>query len=575
MASGNLTLSLLRPDDLLALKFEFVNLTLDTVSTPPALVRIQPEQPAFIIVGFPPQHLAEKFFIDGGAVPGPADGPVDTAVADNTRLAFQVPDAVRSVPFTVASLLEWTQFKPSLPANALTAPPLANPPGISPPDPNQTAIELPMGLILSPNSTGGWKHTTGAATHNGRTELWHTRLGVTAGNDVDESRRPVVRAVWSPEFASAGVEVGALDSNTRKQIVRLSSDFTLTFNTSQAFSPVPLDVQRLMLSALGAWTDVGGSWDLPYPDPGPVDDPFSLALWRQVIAAGRDQYVRVVTRGFICPFGHRAALFTVIERELESAPDGTLGEYLMQREVVAVTEPCRDYTSDVITNAYTHGGRELPFKRVCLTTLAVPAPGLVPPDFPRTAGGAPFQFHLTAIDRDDRTVDFTMPLMFVDGANADQADFYTNIPTDDRTAEVRNQTVAFARSNDAGDTHLNTHLKTTEISFAAQLVSSLSPPFLPELDTALVAVHAIDLLLGASGASGATQMKFHDAYLNNEFDPQANSSEIFASLLGGFSVAVPADKAASSPLVWDWTVLAGRSGRCQKWTRWRRPPRTI
>ena len=57
---GNLMLRVLRPDDLLALTFEFVNLALDTPQgQAPRLVRSQPGQPAFLIVHFAPQHTAE------------------------------------------------------------------------------------------------------------------------------------------------------------------------------------------------------------------------------------------------------------------------------------------------------------------------------------------------------------------------------------------------------------------------------------------------------------------------------------------------------------------------------------
>jgi hypothetical protein len=54
MAAGNFIIILLRPDDLLSLQFQFVNLSLDTAQSPPSLVRTQADQPAFVLVGFGP-----------------------------------------------------------------------------------------------------------------------------------------------------------------------------------------------------------------------------------------------------------------------------------------------------------------------------------------------------------------------------------------------------------------------------------------------------------------------------------------------------------------------------------------
>jgi len=40
-----------------------------------------------------------------------------------------------------------------------------------------TAMELPYRLFLSPDKFGAWAHQVPPRTFNGRTELWHTRLG--------------------------------------------------------------------------------------------------------------------------------------------------------------------------------------------------------------------------------------------------------------------------------------------------------------------------------------------------------------------------------------------------------------
>jgi hypothetical protein len=58
------SISVIRPDDLLKLDFTFINLTLNTRIIPPQLERIDPALPTFLIVEFPPQHIAEDAFFE-------------------------------------------------------------------------------------------------------------------------------------------------------------------------------------------------------------------------------------------------------------------------------------------------------------------------------------------------------------------------------------------------------------------------------------------------------------------------------------------------------------------------------
>jgi len=129
------TIDLLRPDDLLALRFQFVNLGLDTAQTPPVLKKIQSEQAAAVIVEFQPQHTEEQSFIEAedGSLNFPVTGPIGSNLANNSRLVFLVPDGQASVPLTVPDLLAWTRLTSFAP-NALEAPPPAPPiPGLTPP----------------------------------------------------------------------------------------------------------------------------------------------------------------------------------------------------------------------------------------------------------------------------------------------------------------------------------------------------------------------------------------------------------------------------------------------------------
>jgi len=123
----NLKFSVLRPDDLLALEFECVNLRVQD-GPRPALVRQNAANPAYIIVHFPPQHIAEQAFFetdpavkaDPKAPPEPTTAetptppPVLARIAGPTRLAFFVPKEISEIPLTIESLLSWESFEPSL-----------------------------------------------------------------------------------------------------------------------------------------------------------------------------------------------------------------------------------------------------------------------------------------------------------------------------------------------------------------------------------------------------------------------------------------------------------------------------
>ena len=52
------------------------------------------------------------------------------------------------------------------------------PPLIRFPRPNETALEVPWRLIVSPSNLAGWAHASKPVTYGDVTELWHTRLGV-------------------------------------------------------------------------------------------------------------------------------------------------------------------------------------------------------------------------------------------------------------------------------------------------------------------------------------------------------------------------------------------------------------
>jgi hypothetical protein len=174
-----------------------------------------------------------------------------------------------------------------------------------------------------------------------------------------------------------------------------------------------------MLSSLGAWLEVDGTWDPPQIDPQDPATKLIVERWRHEAMMGRDQYVRVVYRGYLYPYGHRAVLVKVTERKFfyrEDVQTPGLVAYLYQRKFIVVREPTRSY-----------GPRDLPLRTVTFKTRATP--NLVDPAgngisglgdkafWPQIdVGDGPidFQFHLTGTDWDGKQVEWTAPLIFVD-----------------------------------------------------------------------------------------------------------------------------------------------------------------
>ncbi|MEY2415019.1 MAG: hypothetical protein QOH53_353, partial [Ilumatobacteraceae bacterium] len=147
------------------------------------------------------------------------------------------------------------------------------------PTDTETAIELPWRLKVSPSVDGGFTHTIEPVEHDGRVELWHSRLGTRTVNgtvikvDDNDSSGRNIRAIWtrdsdqfgftdkpakSEDFPNAdGTDDvpdfrKSLNSRDRMMLVHETSNFTLRRNSAR-WNPPVVDVDNLMLTTLGGW----------------------------------------------------------------------------------------------------------------------------------------------------------------------------------------------------------------------------------------------------------------------------------------------------------------------------------
>src|SRR5690349_10655969 len=246
-----------RRDDFLSLHFTFINLALKGTK-PPKLKRAIASKPAYVVVGFPPQHVAERAYLltaTNSTTQTPnAPGESPALLAAGSRLAFEVPKNV-AIPYDLEHLLDWAKLTPSLvPAATATKKPAGRALGhVLPQAPaaTETALELPWRLALSPTKAGLWAHDVAPVDPSGQgwIEMWHTRLGhlVPLSQAKGEAIHPAaapgpkvrveggpVRAVWA--YDSDFKVTGALPpmntkpfrmplyARDRAQIVRASSD---------------------------------------------------------------------------------------------------------------------------------------------------------------------------------------------------------------------------------------------------------------------------------------------------------------------------------------------------------------
>ncbi len=101
---------------------------------------------------------------------------------------------------------------PAGPGDRAAHPHRRAPTGPAAPTETETALEIPWRLQLSPHSRGAFAHALHEAEHDGRIELWHSRLATRTDGpaDLDPASAPpldearaaarTVRAVWTRDF---------------------------------------------------------------------------------------------------------------------------------------------------------------------------------------------------------------------------------------------------------------------------------------------------------------------------------------------------------------------------------------
>ncbi len=681
---GPLAVSVVRPEDLLVLKFEFRNMNLQ-IGKGQAPRLVPSGGGPKLVVNFPPQHVSEQAFYETEDRNNPDHEdpkfPIDARLAGWSRLVFAIPRGTKSIPYALPSLLDWSNYQQVVAPSAAPPPPPprrifpirkpVKPPAqriprrkfrrrqsfpffdgpveprwnevrgtlrpfhvvqsvlrgenrpdvfliartspsrqpqtniqrqvpdiqkvrIQPPLPptidqlkNFTAIEVPYRLFISPSQKAGWSHLPNPVAFNGRTELWHTQLGV---RKQDQKKKWVVdgkdrwyrtmRAIWSPDLIrdqpnkKNGPPEASKDkvrnpfltlpqALDRHQLVHLMANGKAI---SKGWQERVMKMDRFMLSALGAWIKSQYLHD-------PAPPAFDLIEWVQHGTMGRDQFVKVVNEGFLYPFGHKAVKIRISERKFERTPKGIMA-LLRYSVFIVVREPIKEYPGPGQEDLTFSDGRNFPYKSLQITNLVTPK--LDPPQnspvfkpgqhtsldgfWPRVSN-EDFQWHLIGTDWAGQKSEFSLPLIYIDkiaGTSAGDGeapainqvqDHYRKSSASRRTADLGGQKVAFGPKKPGGDTVLETASLTFsgEIpcipnavrrkfspacskSLRESLVNAGHPIFFPFVSQAEVSIPAIKNLLGPGPASERTKVRYSGVYTQHGFGG-ANKGELFLNLV--------------------------------------------
>ncbi len=321
MSGSPLVVRVIRPADQLDLLLELNDVTLDSSAN--ELNAVPGGDPRMRVV-FGAQHAAEDAFADVIVSP-PATEPVIGRTAGMSRLVTSLPTPL---PFTVEALLHTATWE------------LRSPTHTGKPGDDETALEIPTGLIVAPAGSTGLTTTGFPRTEGDVTELWRLQL-------VSDGSTPLeVIAVHNVGFGDS-VSNPVPDHDTRDDLIAN----TTTIGPAQA--------GRLELSSQGAFARFSGRW------PGAQTE-----RWRHTVLAGRDIVAEVVQEGFLLPFGHQVKILDVNSRRLVPDQTGQAIAVLQHELFLCVDAPNVTFDSadpDLVDPgmAYRpHGGRGFPFASI-------------------------------------------------------------------------------------------------------------------------------------------------------------------------------------------------------------------
>jgi hypothetical protein len=369
----------------------------------------------------------------------------------------------------------------------------------------------------------------------------------------------------STQMQVGGVPNPSVDVADRAMIVAITSA-----PSDKGFKPTRLNVNRLELTALGAYFDTQTEFD--EDSVLHIDKQNILRAWKHIAVLNRDSFVELKYAGFLWPFGHRAQLQKRTQRVFFSVfpidpkcDKAKIFCYLRQQFFIVVKQKTRRYYSDETGDKPKNSTWDFAFRRVDINTLETP-PLLTPNDtaYPAGAGGdtwkafAPqinvkigdkitpndVQFDLTGCDwaNPGLEIKFKAPLVFVksDANNSDNfASDAGHIESDLYEKNGRNvvpfgdQHIHLAPPTSAGDTQQTVQSITFRgVTFKTPDATGANPNFYSAVKAASIDLPAVRSFAN-TGPEYSTVFYESSSYAIHGFtdpNPKANSAEIYLTL---------------------------------------------
>ena len=341
-------------------------------------------------------------------------------------------------------------------------------------------------------------------------ELWHTRMGIKlASGEVDEdnlNELKTVRVLWSPCANEKLSQKYKPVTDPKKSfyslpeppdlhdMVHLTSNYNeLRLESSGVKAdPLPVRAKRLMLSGLGAW------FDYEFRDDREIVD-IGLQAWLQRATMGRDHYIKLVTRGYLFPFGHKAVHVRIGERKVQLVKD-VYTAVVIVKEFIIVKQPELYYDN----RGQNQGFIPFAFQRVeikdiekQIVTRQIITSQEIFELYEVTDPDKPSFFRIELDDAAGRKVRMEVPLVFAESRIDDQsviANHYSGEGWDYFSSTPASIPVSYARSLVPGDTSF----ETKSIIFGARNLSYDldGVEFYPEIIEATVFVKQMEELTG-------------------------------------------------------------------------------
>lgn len=337
-------------------------------------------------------------------------------------------------------------------------------------------------------------------------ELWHSRMGIRlASGEVDESALSslkTVRVLWSawagsriqekPGRSQDNIPFNAPDPEDFHNLVHSTSNFTdlQDEKTNIKINPQPVKAHQLILSSLGAWFnyEYHAKTDIKH---------IPLVAWLHRATMGRDQFIKVINRGFLFPFGHKAVLIQVSERQIKMV-NNMATAVMIYRSFIQVKQPELFYGKEQNSEFI-----PFPFQRVEIKDrekeiYEVQLGGGKFIELNKVSSTSqPDPFKIEVDDASGMKINMEVPLVFVYGGEPAYnfvVDHYQNQGWDYFTSSSPHRPVAYARSLVPGDTTFETH----NILFSARVINNFINDinFYPEIRESSIYIRQMEELTG-------------------------------------------------------------------------------